>query len=153
METVKTFSSMPNSNSMEWLKDNYTKHKISYLARKMGSRISETVRMLEALGVDLTLTPDQERYIREYYCEYSVKELATELTGGATHVNLMLTKVIGFIQRNGIKKNYIPAPQEHKRKIVRVRGQQQNELHSDRVSKWLSISDEYIKNHKGRINY
>lgn len=140
-------------NPMEWLKVNCTYYKISELAARVGVSIRETCQMLEESGINLNLTQAQEDFIREYYCEYTVKELAIELSGGLNYGHLFETKIIGFIQKHGIKKKAAPMIVTPKKVIKRVRGEYQNKSHADRMYFWNTLSLSEIKNHKGRINY
>lgn len=153
MKIVVTF----NEDIKHWLLENYQKYTTGvcafHLSNLAGGKVTanQVTYWLMKLKLKKSLykepNDEQKRFIREKYAdmEWTAQDIALEL-------GVRYQDIKHFVKLEGLKKyNINPAPK--KRVVFRVKGDHQNTTHSDRIDFWNGLSDEYIKNHKGRIDY
>jgi|ERR1044072_152326 hypothetical protein len=137
------------SNPLKWLQQNYERHNVTTMARMLNVTVLDVEKLLLQIGVDLELSPEDQQFIRRYYGDRMLSEIVHELSTGRPD-NLLRTKVLHFIKKNGITKSDYNVP---KIPVVRAAPDHTNVNHADRVAKWANMSIKEIKSHKGRINY
>lgn len=139
------------TNPLKWLEQNYERHNISTLASMLNVTIMGVEKMLLMIGIDIELSAEQKAFIKTHYHELTVSELVSEMNVPGRPDKLLHKKVVHFVTIEGLKKEGVTVVR--KAPIKRAAPDHTNISHTDRISKWLGISDAFIKSHKGRIIY